>query len=401
MAAGFLGALIVWFLGLPLASALFAAGIGTVTSQEVQPPQPVWALTLDDPGNIVVSTWSPTATCVAVATATTVYVIDGGGRLLWSWNFRRTNRLIRVTYPYTFAVSGACDTIAVGGSSAYKYIWTANRSGRERFFNTIGTPIAVAFGLRDESLAVSTGASVGYLFSPQLTVRWSGHLGDLPAKWPSQVLNTTGLTPVDFTTEDVEEIFSLFWGLGNADSISDDGQWRVSYVYPIRGYLGSGTVDLFGPEAEGYRGRFNGERNREPRWRKLIGCPSATITRDGMFVVVSGDVNNPPPYVVGADLGKSVDCENLSTFVFDRQGATVLVVPDSQSGNDREISAAFFARTGLRLELPVSRGTRAWDVPTLAEEFSPRERFQRTMSPDGGMLLLTRDREVRMYRVPD
>jgi len=85
------------------------AGMTAAVSQTSQQRRPAWALTLDDPGNIVFSTWSPTGTCVAVATDTTVHVIDRGGRPLWKWNFRQTNRLIRVTY--YLAVSPACDRL--------------------------------------------------------------------------------------------------------------------------------------------------------------------------------------------------------------------------------------------------------------------------------------------------
>jgi hypothetical protein len=205
---------------------LLLASVTTAAGQTIQQGQQAWTLTLDDPADIVVSVWSPTATCVAVASGTTVHVIDRAGRPLWKWNFRQTNRLIRVTdLTYTLAVSPGCDAVAVGGSSAYKYIWTANRRGRPAFFKTAGTPLAVKFSLHGDVLAVSTGARVGYLLSPQLAVRWSGNLGDLPVKWPSQVLETTAASRAEFTREDIQQLFDVAWGgLGHRDSLSEDGQ---------------------------------------------------------------------------------------------------------------------------------------------------------------------------------
>ena len=356
---------------------LLLASMTTAVSQPSQEPQQAWALTLDDPGAIVLSAWSPTGTCVAVATDTTVHVIDRAGRQLWTWNFRQTNRLIRVTY--TLTVSPACDAVAVGGSSAYKYIWTANRLGKHVFFKTTGTPSAVKFSLGGDVLAVSTGARVGYLLSPQLAIHWSGDIGDLPVKWPSQVLETTAASPAEFTREDIEQIFDVGgWGQGEGDSVSDDGQWRVFVTWPYRGYTGAGTVELWGPGAAGYRERYNNDRNRQPRWTKPIGCPEAMITFDGMFVVVTGDAEHP-------DHPDDPDCDrsDLPTQVFDREGNPVVI-----------------ATTDLRLtfSIPLS-----WDAPLTPEErrMLPDTGRRNAYSPDGKMLLISRNRELRLYRAPE
>lgn len=367
---------------------LLLAAVAAAAGQPIQQPQQAWALTLDDPGSIVLSTWSPTGTCVAVATGTTVHVIDPAGRALWKWTFRATNRLIRVTD--TLAVSPACDAVAVGGSPAYKYVWTADRRGTHVFFKTTGTPLAVKFSLRGDVLAVSTGAGVGYLLSPRLAIRWSGNIGDLPVKWPSQILDATAPSHEEFTREDIAWIFAVPWGeLGHRDSISDDGQWRVFFTHPYRGDLSAGTVELWGPGAEGYQRRFNDDANRQPRWRKPFGCTEATVTRDGMFVVVIGDIEHNDP-----------TCANLATHVFDREGNTVLTLPYEGLVDEDEMSQAVFTRTGLRLVFPTQP---SWDVPLTPEERStlPDTRRRLTNSPDGRMLLITRDRNVRMYRAPD
>ena len=74
---------------------LLLANIGPALAQSSE-PQLEWQRTLQDAGNIVIATWSPTASCIAVATDTTVHVISASGQPLLKWNFKETNRLIRL-----------------------------------------------------------------------------------------------------------------------------------------------------------------------------------------------------------------------------------------------------------------------------------------------------------------
>ncbi len=62
----------------------------TATAAVSQTPSvtPAWTLTLDAPGDIVLSAWSSAANCVAVATNKTVHVFDSSGRPLWAWNYQ-------------------------------------------------------------------------------------------------------------------------------------------------------------------------------------------------------------------------------------------------------------------------------------------------------------------------
>ncbi len=161
---------------------------------------------------------------------------------------------------------------------------------------------------------------------------------------------------------------------------------------PFRG-SGTATVELWGPGAGGYRGWFDDDRNRQPRWTKAIGCPDATITRDGMFVLVTGDPDHPE-----YDASGSPDCDtDLPTYVFDREGNAVLRWP--YGGDRNEMSEAVFARTGRRLAFPARPPS--WDGRLLPDA-SPPDLSRRTykFSPDGTMLLATRDRDVRLYREP-
>lgn len=375
---------------------LLSLGLGSVAAR-AQEPRLAWTLRLEDPGEIVAAAWSPTASCVVVGTQTSVHVIDVSGRRLWGWNFHATNRWIRLDPFTSIAVSPRCDAVVLGGSAAYKYVWTADRHGRRGFFGTVGTPLSARFDLRGDAIAVVTGASLGYLLSPRLAVRWAGELGALPVRWPSQSPEPPGAGSVDFSREDVEALFgALVWGYGVSDGVSDDGEWRAVWTAPFRG-SGTGTIELWGPGAGGYRGRYARAVDRsQPRWSKPMGCPSGELTRDGAFVVATGDPDHPDAENVGDS--RACDSGELSTYVFDRDGNTVLTWPHDQDPG--AMPAAVFERTGRRIEVP---GTPAWDAPLTAAEASsaPDARRRLAYGPGRRLLLVGRGRELRVYRAPE
>lgn len=382
--------------------------LASVRDSAAQPPgrepvwvlaPPAWMLTLEDVGTIILTAWSPTSSCLAVATETTIHVIDSTGRPLWKWRFQETNRLIHVNrLDRTLAVSPACDVVVVGGGADYKYVWAADRRGTHTFFKTVGTPLSAKFDLRGDTIAVVTAASLGYLLSPRLHVRWSGKLGDLPVKWPSQQLDPARTPAVEFARKDVDTLFgALLWGWGVSDSVSDDGQWRVVARNPVRGPITS-SIELWGPGAGGYRGRHKlTDDGSQPRWIKTMGCPFADMTLDGEFVIATGDPDHPNAFKVGDS--SACDAGDLSTYVFDRDGNTVLTWP--HGGSIDEMSEAVFKRTGKRLVFGES--VSSWDVSLDADEdeaHGGRQR-ERRFSPDGRMLLTSRDRELRLYRAPE
>lgn len=360
-----------------------------------------WTRTLEDAGNVVLTAWSPTASCVAVATSTTVHVIDLSGQLLWKWNFHETNRLIQVApFEGSLAVSPRCDAVVFGGSTGYKYVWAADRRGKHRFFGTVGTPLSVKFSLRGDTIAIVTGASVGYLVSPRLDVRWRGELGDLPVRWPSQAADKTRSQsqPAEFTREDVEALFgALMWGYSVGDSVSDDGQWRVVVNGQGRGPRRS-SIELWGPGAGGYRSRHRiADDPSEPRWIKPMGCPGGELTRDGAFVIATGDPDHPDAYHEGDS--PACDSGDLSTYVFDRDGNLVMTWPPD--GERTEMAAAFVARTGVPLALQADSSF--WDVPLTPEEMrsAPDTGRRLLYSPGRARVLVSRGREVRLYRAPE
>ena len=369
---------------LPLA--VFATLIvqqGVIPAKDIAP---AWTLDLHDPGEVVQLAWASSSQCVAVATPTSVYVIGASGQRLWTWNYHRTNRLIRVGTDV--AVSPDCTAVAIVGTTEYKYVWTATRDGRRAFLKTIGTPSIVRFTLRGDSIAVSTAAPHGYILSPGLRVRWSGRWNDFPVTWPAQVPVTT---PYSFLREDVEALFDVVRPGGWGDSVSDDGQWRVEFRWPYRGGDEPAQVEVWGPDADGYRGRL---ASGGPRWVKAMGCPEAEITLDGAFIVVTGDPNHA---VYGPSGAEPCD-ENLSTYVFDRDGHTVLVWPYGRSRSD--LADTVFVETGVRLML---QERDYWSVPLTPEEIEslpdPRRRVKYTA--DRKMLLVSRDDHLRLYRLPD
>lgn len=380
-----------------LVAVLLLAGIGQALAQSDQ-PHLEWTHTLEDGGSVVLTAWSPTGSCVAVATATTVHVIDVSGQVRWKWNLRETNRLIRLApFSGSLALSPTCDTVVLGGRTDYKYVWAAEQSGRRTFLGTVGTPLAVKFSLQGNTVAIVTGARLGYLMSPRLGLRWRGALGDLPVRWPSQAPDqTTGRSQaVEFTRDDVEVLFgAMMWGWAESDSISDDGNWRVVTHGRERGPRTT-SIEFWGPGAGGYRGRHqvaNGPH--QPRWVKSLGCPSGELTHDGAFVVATGDPAHPDAW----RLGDSPDCDSgeLSTYVFDRDGHPVLTWPPN---TDRaEMAAAFLKRTGV----PLPTQGAQWDVELTPEEIAslPDTRRSFMYSPGKKMSLVSRDREIRLYRAP-
>ena len=86
-----------------------------------------------------------------------------------------------------------------------------------------------------------------------------------------------------------------------------------------------------------------------------MGCSYGELTADGKFVVVTGDPDHPN----AANVGDSPACDagDVSTYVFDRDGNTVLTWRHDQ--NRAGLRAAVLTRTGQRLNLQESVG---WDV---------------------------------------
>lgn len=127
---------------------------------------------------------------------------------------------------------------------------------------------------------------------------------------------------------------------------------------------------------------------------KAMGCPEAEITLDGAFIVVTGDPNHS---VYGPGGAEPCD-ENLSTYVFDRDGHTVLVWPYGRSRSD--LVDTVFAETGVPLML---QERDYWSVPLTPGEIEslpdPRRRVKYTA--DRKMLLVSRHDHLRLYRLPD
>ena len=72
-----------------------------------------------------------------------------------------------------------------------------------------------------------------------------------------------------------------------------------------------------------------------------MGCPDGELTRDGAFVIATGDPDHPDAPHPGDS--PACDSGNLSTYVFDRDGNLVLTWP--HDGDRAGMAAAFRART--------------------------------------------------------
>ncbi len=295
-----------------LVALVAAAVLRTVGALHAQDARSIW-LRLPVDGEVIVTTRGPLPEgCQAAATKTTLYVADSSGSLLWHWAFRHRNRFIHVTQSSTVALSPDCRHAILAGNVDYKYVWAVDRGGRTRVLATIGTPLLAVFSLDGMTVAVVTGARRGYLLGPTLAVKWNGDTGHIPVRWPSQVGGVAGEAGATFGRSQVEQLLGARkWGWGVNDDVSDDGQWRVATQQEPRG-PGPGSVEFFGPHADGFHGRLVATK---PRWRRAVGCPAAEVSADGEFVIVAGDF-------MDAD-NQCVETDTVSTMVFDREGAVI------------------------------------------------------------------------------
>jgi hypothetical protein len=368
---------------------LAGAQLAVLTAQFAPLPrqtQPEWSVTLNDDDSILRSAWSPTGSCVAVATYSNIHVVDLSGRVTWTWNYRPLTRYLNIMY--SLAVSPSCDAVAAAGFTDYRYVWVGARDGTHRSFKVTGTPWHVEFSLAGDAIAVATGWTRGYLFSSRLDrVRWSGPIHDFPISWPGQA---SGVAPqsTEFLRQDVEELFGVLWGQGYEDYVTDDGRWRMVDSKPR--FYPTTTIELWGPDAGGFRNRDLPVTGTH-RWAKSFGCGGAArMTRDAMYVVVSGDAKEPDR--------NELDCpDDEPTYVFDRDGNTVLTRPADQPWDETQLVEAIFARTGHRSTFLTPESAwqrrRLWEASLLKDEYERR-------SPDDTMSLATLGRTIRLFRAP-
>jgi hypothetical protein len=238
--------------------------------------------------------------------------------------------------------------------------------------------------------------------SPRLDVRWQGAIRDLPVRWPSQFVRDRAnqSQAIEFSRDDVDTLFgAVLWGYyGVSDNVSDDGQWRVVTIGQFRG-PGTTTIELWGPEADGFRGRQRKwNEPGQPRWVKPMGCPGAELTGDGGFVIATGDPDHPEAY----SPGDSQDCDsgNLSTYFFDHDGNLVFTWPHDRDRSG--MAAAFRARTGVPLVLQRNSAwaeDSRWNVPVGDEPDKPTSVVAYSSDDRRGLVGLYR--ELRVYSAPE
>ena len=219
--------------GLRLIVSIIGFVSAVAASASAQEPNLAWTLRVPDAQGkqpFVQSTSNDR--CAAVVTATTVHVISMNGEVMWSWNYRRSSRFLKSRVPYAgepMALSPSCDRVAMAGDPGYRYVWVAGRDTEAKSTQTVGTPLALAFDLSGDYLAISTGAARGYLMTRDLEPHWIGHLRDFPIRWPEQVLaEPVRAGRIGFTKGSVDALLAVPpWGLWVGDSVSANGQWRV------------------------------------------------------------------------------------------------------------------------------------------------------------------------------
>jgi hypothetical protein len=339
---------------------LVCVAIATAPSSAQDRGAPVWTIRVpaSDAG-APFKKWASSDDCIAVATSTTVYVVSVAGESMWSWNYRHSSRFLNDGREYSsvpIALSPSCDHLAMAGDSGYKYVWVAGWDVEAKSIQTVGTPLMTAFSLDGDFLAISTGASRGYLLTSDLESRWTGPLRDFPIRWPEQIAGDGASDErIEFRQDAVGALLGVPpWGYYVSDSVSTDGQWRVVVDSPWARQDGWQMVRFYGPEARAYHGRWEGFRRRaRPRWSKPMGCASAEMTPDGQFIIVTGDVGHPDQTIYGRADSTCYQDGTQTAFVLDHTGATVMRMrmganstPDAWPEG---FAAAFRMRTGQPL----------------------------------------------------
>jgi hypothetical protein len=120
------------------------------------------------------SIWSvhvaPDGSCIAVATAQGLAVLEMTGKPVWERAY--VNRWLSADLG-AIAVSPGCHWLAVAGSSGYRHVWFLGPGGRPYAHAPIthGTPTALTINHRGDTLAVGTGAGHLLLMDARGTVR--------------------------------------------------------------------------------------------------------------------------------------------------------------------------------------------------------------------------------------
>jgi hypothetical protein len=229
------------------------------------------------------SIWSvhvaPDGSCIAVATAQGLAVLEKTGKPVWerAW----VNRWLSAEVG-AIAVSPGCHWLAVAGSSGYRHVWFLGPGGRSYAHARIthGTPTALTINHRGDTLAVGTGAGHLLLMDAQGAIRKDitfGHRID-GLKYSADdalLLTTRGMAPA---------------GLLNADGVPlwtrDLGVWIT--VYPtddwssflVVGEPGHGS-DLASLEVVTRAGKTT--------WERQVVGPKIEMSPDGHSFVVATD----------------------------------------------------------------------------------------------------------------
>jgi hypothetical protein len=344
---------------LTASACLLAWVIATSVLAQPLSVEPSWRISLDA-GEIRTVAFSPGATCVGIATDSTVVVVSAAGQRLWEWDYKKANRLIRA---WDLAVNKSCDTVAFTGDSDYKFVWLARKNGTRTPIALKSTPSKVAFGVDTPFLAVATALPAVYGFSLQGEAQWTSKRDEENAPTGS-LQDRKALSRIN--------PFSWF----DTISFSDDLRTEVRAGEPNHG-PGHGWVQM--------------ARGDGASWSKTVDCHSALVSHDGSWVVIRGQVL---PDDTSDD--HAWDCDHVSITVVGVDGAVAHEWPAPtgrllgvSADNNHFVLQQPNVTEGLTLD-----GTVAWSISTPHQDV--------IVSPDGRVLVSkeTHGSSVALYRLP-
>jgi hypothetical protein len=323
------------------------AGAITGTDSTAIPLQPAWELTLERPINGIAL--SSRGDCAAVTTEDAVVILDRTGRVLWRWDFKRTNRYMVAG---RVAVSPSCEMVAFTGDASYRYTWIVHRSGHRIPIRTGVTPLGVAISHRGNLVVIGTSGNIVRLFTESGALRW---------KWA--LMAGCCVYALSFSDDDRAVVISSGGG-GGVLMVDREVKWTAWFqtIHASRD-LKTFVGTFEPPHGPGFGHVTVLDQNGKELWSRISSLPDAIISPSGDEIVAWVDQKQDPT--------KDDDEQEGSLQVISRQGQTTGTLPDGRPFSFSSDGRRLLVMKPEILECMDLSGVRLWsihvdDYPTLA-----------------------------------